>query len=151
MTVTRGTPTALANISRLHSDADGVATAFGEVQLADEHAVNIWMIIPINSSATAGTYDIYLLESTDGAAWTDGIDPASDADYIDYLKDAKLIHSASTIYDNSPTGSRTDVEFHWTGQIAEIAEYIGFVVVNNSGQSISASGADGDSVAVTFS
>ncbi len=95
-----GTRTALANISRLHSDTNNLATAFGEVDntsaLALDYSVHI--VVPINASATTGTYDLYLVESQQGSEWTDDIDPATDADYADFVKDAKLIRSTSTIY-----------------------------------------------------
>lgn len=150
-----GTRTALANVSRLHSDTNGLATAFGEVDNATtpKGDYNVHIVIPISASATAGTYDLYLVQSQDGTEWTDNIDPATDSDYVDFIKDAILIRSAPTIYDNSPTGARTEVEFHfnvaqYTGWPAP--PYFGFVNKNSSGQTIPASGADGDSMSITI-
>jgi hypothetical protein len=150
-----GARTALANISRLHSDTNGYVTAFGEVDnnTSPKADYMIHIKIPINASATSGSYDIYIVESQDGAEWTDAIDPATDAAYADFLQDARFVKSASTIYDNSPTGARTSVEFHfrvseYTGYPAP--PYFGFVVKNSSGQSIPASGADGDSQSISI-
>lgn len=148
-----GTRTALVNVSRLHSDTNGLATAFGEIDNAATPKGDyiVHLVVPINSSATAGTYDLYLVESQDGAEWTDNIDPATDADYIDFIKDARHVQSAPTVYDNSPAGARTEVEFHF--RVSEITgwpapPYIGFVLANRSGQTIPASGADGDSQSI---
>ena len=147
-----GTRTALANVSRLHSDASGVATAFGEIDNTGEKAIDclIHLAVPINASATAGTYDLYLVESQDGAEWTDNIDPATDADYADFVKDAIFLRAAPTIYDNSPTGARTEAEFHFRlgDYVSFPAPYVGFVLVNRSGQAIPGSGADGDSMSL---
>lgn len=147
-----GTRTALADVSRLNSDASAVATAFGEIDNSSTLALDyhIHIVVPINASATTGTYDFYLVTSQDGAEWTDNIDPATDADYADFVKDARLIRSAPTIYDNSPSGARTEVEFHFN--ISELCpfppKYFGFVCVNKSGQAIPSSGADGDSMSI---
>lgn len=150
-----GTRTALANISRLHSDANGVATAFGEVDNSTVLAANysIHIKVPINSAAVAGSYDLYMVESQDGAEWTDGIDPSgTDSDFTDFLKDAIPIKSSETIYDNSPTGARVYVEFHFQIQqyVPVAAAYFGFVLRNRSAQTIPASGADGDSQSQKF-
>lgn len=150
--VVYGTRTALANISRLHSDTTDLATAFGEVDNTTEKALDyhIHIAVPISSSATTGTYALYLVESQDGTEWTDNIDPATDGTYADYVKDAKLIRAAPTVYDNSPTGARTEVRFHFyiTDVCPFVPPYFGFVLVNGSGQTIPASGADGDSVSI---
>lgn len=150
--LTYGTRTALANISRLHSDTSALATAFGEVDnsitLALDYSIHI--VVPISASATTGTYDLYMVESQDGAEWTDNIDPATDSDYADFIKDAILIRSAPTVYDNSPTGARVEVEFHFNvGDYVRFpAKYFGFVLKNSSGQTIPSSGADGDSMSI---
>ena len=147
-----GTRTALANVSRLHSDTSNLATAFGEVDNTTTLALDyhIHIVVPISASATTGTYDLYLVESQDGTEWTDNIDPATDADYADFIKDAKLVRSASTVYDNSPTGARTEVEFHFN--VLDLCSfpppYFGFVNRNASGQTIPSSGADGDSMSI---
>lgn len=144
-----GTRTALANVARLHGDADAYATAFGEVDnnTAPKSDYMIHIKVPINTSATTGTYDLYIVESQDGAEWTDAIDPATDAAYADFLYDARFVKSARTVYDNSPSGARTSVEFHfrvseYTGYPAP--PYFGFVLKNSSGYAIPGSGADGD-------
>ncbi len=66
------------------------------------------------------------------------------------MKDAQLIRAAPTVYDNSPTGARVEARFHFN--ITDICPfpppYFGFVLVNGSGQTIPASGADGDSVSI---
>ena len=149
-----GTRTVLANISRLHSDTNGLATAFGEIDNATtpKGDYNVHIKVPISASATAGTYDLYIVTSQDGTEWTDGIDPATDSDWSDFIKDARPVKSAPTIYDNSPTGARTNVEFHFN--VAEFTgwpcpPYVGFVMKNASGQTIPGSGADGDSMAIT--
>jgi hypothetical protein len=147
-----GTRTVLANISRLHSDTNNLATAFGEVDNSATLALDydIHIVVPISSSATAGSYDLYMVESQDGAEWTDNIDPATDSDYADAMKDAILIKQAPTIYDNSPTGIRTEVEFHFRlgDYVSFPSKFFGFVLVNKSGQTIPASGADGDSQSI---
>jgi hypothetical protein len=150
--VVYGSRTALADISRVHSDTANLATAFGEVDNSSVLALDyhIHIVIPISSSATTGAYDLYLVESQDGTEWTDDIDPATDAAYADFVKDAKLIRSAPTVYDNSPTGARTEVRFHFN--VIDVCPfpppYFGFVLVNKSGQTIPASGADGDSMSI---
>lgn len=146
--ITYGTRTALSNVSRLHSNADGVAEAFGEIQLAGEIGSNIHLIVPINASSTGGTYDLYLVESQDGAEWTDNIDPATSGDVAAKLSDAKLLDSVETIYNAS---NRSEAEFHVMVSGLSSAQYIGFVLVNDSGQSIPASGADGDSQSIKVS
>lgn len=147
MSITYGTRTVLADISRLHSLADGAGVAFGEINnSAGAHGINIHLTIPINSSATGGTYDVYLLESQDGAEWTDGIDPATSGDQSAKLSDATLIHQSDTVYNAS---NRANAVIHEHIPMISSAQYIGIFVVNNSGQTTPASGADGDSVAYT--
>lgn len=147
-----GTRTALANVTRLNSDANNLATAFGEVDNSSTLALDyhVHLVVPISSAATTGTYNLYLVESQDGAEWTDDIDPATDVDYADFIKDAKLIRSAPTVYDNSPAGARTEARFHFN--ITDICpfppKFFGFVMENASGQTIPASGSDGDSVSI---
>lgn len=147
-----GTRTALANVSRLNSNGIGVATVFGEINNTSERALDylIHLKLPISSSATTGTYDLYLVTSQDGTEWTDGIDPATNVDYADFIKDAILIKSCATVYDNSPTGARTSVEFHFNVRdyVAFPPPYFGFVRRNASGQAAPASGADGDSMSI---
>ncbi len=138
---------ALANVSRLHSNANGVAEAFGEIQNAGAIVQDIYLKIPINSSATGGNYALYLVESQDGVEWTDDIDPNSSGDVAAKISDAKLLKSISTIYNAS---NRAEAIFHIKIQTLAVSEYIGFVLLNNSDQTIPASGADGDSVAYTI-
>lgn len=147
VTITYGTRTVLANISRLHSNADGVAEAFGEIDntVGAQH-FDIHMIVPINSSATAGTYDLYLVESQDGAEWTDGIDPNTSGDVAAKLADALPLRAVGTVYNAS---NRSQVQIHLSLDRIGRPAYFGFVLDNNSGQTIPASGADGDSVAHT--
>jgi hypothetical protein len=144
-----GTRTALADVSRLNSDANAVATAFGEINNTSTLALdyNIHLVVPISSSATTGTYDLYCVSSQDGGEWTDNIDPATDTDYASYIKDARLVRSAPTVY---AATVRAEVEFHFN--ITEIfpfpPPYFGFVLKNSSGQAIPSSGSDGDSVSI---
>jgi len=140
--ITYGARTALANVTRLHSNTDGTAEAFGEILGAGELGNNIHLVVPINSSATGGTYDLYLVESQDGAEWTDNIDPATSGDVAAKISDAVFLKSADTTYNAT---NRTEVEFHIQVPMLAHAKYIGFVLVNNSVQTIPASGADGDS------
>ena len=148
-----GTRTVLANLSRLQSLANGQARTFGEVDNSADLAMDydIHFLVPINTVAVLGTYDFYLVESQDGAEWTDGIDPTADTgDVVEAIKDAILIRGAETIYDNTPTGIRTQVEFHYkmSDRKAFPSKFFGFVMVNNSGQSVPASGEDGDSQSI---
>lgn len=147
--ITYGTRTALANVSRLHSLASTQAVTFGEIAGAGELGINVHLVVPINSSATSGTYDLYLVESQDGAEWTDNIDPTSDTgDVSAKLSDAKFLKSASTIYNAS---NRAEAEFHVHIPMLASAQYVGLLLVNKSGQTIPASGADGDSVTYKLS
>jgi hypothetical protein len=145
--ITYGTRTALANVTRLHSIADGVGVAFGEITGGGEIGNNIHLAIPINASATSGTYDVYLCESQDGAEWTDGIDPATAGDQSAKLSDLTFISSSSTIYNAS---NRSEARINVQIAMLSSAKSIGIFVVNNSGQTVPASGADGDSVAYTI-
>ena len=149
---TAGAATGLANIARVHSNANNVAEAFGEIDnsSARAHDYHIQMTLPIHASATAGTYDVYVVESNDGTLWTDNIDPGATGDVAAKLSDAKLAVVASTIY-NATT--RTDAEIHFkVGDVlgVPVPAYIGFVVDNNSGQTIPATGAAGESQSLTF-
>jgi len=148
--ITRGTRTVLANVARLHSNTNGLAEAFGEIDVTGGGvAVSIYLIVPIHSSATAGTYDLYIVESQDAAEWTDNIDPATSGDVAAKIADARLVASVNTIYDAT---HRTDAEFHVSINMFEFAAgYLGLCLDNNSGQTIPASGADGDSVILTVS
>lgn len=148
--VTYGTRTVLANVSRLDSNTNGVAEAFGEIDNSTTAALDyhVRLAVPISSSATTGTYDLYLVESQDGAEWTDNIDPATSGDVVSKISDAKLIASVSTIYNGT---HRTEAEFHFN--IAPIVggivpKFFGFVLNNKSGQTIPSSGSDGDSVSL---
>lgn len=147
--LTYGTRTALANVSRLDSNTNGLAEAFGEIDNTSALALDyhIHLVVPISASATGGTYDLYFVESQDGAEWTDNIDPASSGDVAAKLSDAILIATASTVYDAT---NRTEVEFHFSISDfkAYAPQYFGFVLDNNSGQTIPSSGSDGDSVSV---
>lgn len=147
--ITRST-TAITTISRLHSNADGVAEAFGEFDTGSTGAiaVSIHLVIPINASATGGSYDIYLLESHDAAEWTDNIDPASTGDIAAKLSDAKLIKTIDTTYDGT---NRTEAEVYISLNMMGRPRYIGLVCDNNSLQTIPASGADGDYIDIKVS
>lgn len=141
--ITYGTRTALADVSRLHSIADGVGVAFSEITGGGELGINIHLVVPINASAVGGTYDVYLCESQDGAEWTDNIDPATTGDQVAKLSDIDLIFSASTIFNAS---NRTEARFHIQIPMLASTKSIGLFLVNNSSETIPASGADGDSV-----
>lgn len=149
-----GTRTVLANVSRLDGDANNYATAFGKIDNTSTLALDyhIHLKLAISSSATTGTYDLYLVESQDGSEWTDGIDPATDTDYADFVKDAKFIKSMQTVYDNSPTGARVYAEIHFniTDIVPFPPAYFGFVRVNKSGQTTPSSTTlcDGDSQSI---
>lgn len=144
-----GTRTALANISRLNSNTNGLAEAFGEVNNTSTLALDyhIRLAVPISSSATTGTYTLYMVESQDGAEWTDNIDPATAGDVAAKIADAILVARVSTVYNAS---NRTEAEFHFS--ISDIRafcpQYFGFVLLNSSGQTITSSGSDGDSVSI---
>lgn len=139
--ITYGTRTALPNVTRLHSNTNALAEAFGEIALAGEIGISIHLVIPINSSATGGSYDLYLVESQDGVEWTDNIDPATSGDVAAKRSDAKFLASVDTTYNAS---NRTEAEFHVVISGLASTKYVGFVVENNSGQTIPATGADGD-------
>lgn len=150
--LTYGQRTQLADVTRLNSDANNYATAFGEIDNTTDKAYDreVHIVVPINASATSGSFDLYAVSSQDGAEWTDNIDPATDTDYADFVKDARLVKSAPTIYDNSPSGARTEVEFHFN--ILDIfsshPKYVGFVLVNKSGYAVGSSGSDGDHLSI---
>jgi len=146
--ITFGARTALANVSRLHSIATGTAQAFGEIETLGEIATSIHLTVPISASAVLGTYDIYLVESQDGIEWTDNIDPANAGDVFNKIADAKFLHSSHTVYEAT---NRTESKIHFQVSNYNTAKYIGFVLSNSSGQTIPATGADGDSVAYTVS
>lgn len=143
---TYGTPTTLASTANLHSLADTNAKAFGEIQLSGD-AESVRITIPINSGATGGTYDIYLVQSEDGSTWTDGIDPALSSEISAKISDAILLESVDTTYNGT---NRTDAVFHFNLAALSVAEYIGFVCVNNSGQTTPSSGASGTSTTITL-
>jgi len=149
MAITFGTRAALANISRVASATTTQAHTFGEIDNSSGlHAYNIHMILPIHASATAGSYDIYLVESQNGTEWTDDIDPTVDTgDVAGKISDARFMASASTVYDAT---DRTFAEIHFTVPGMSTAQYFGFVVVNDSGQTAPASGEDGDSQSYTL-
>ena len=140
--ITRGAQVALANVARLHSIANGVAEAFGEVAGAGEMSNSVEFVIPINALSTAGSYDMYMVSSQDGAKWTDNIDPATTGDVVGKISDAKFLFSASTVYDAT---DRTEVSKVVSIPMIANAQYFGFVLVNNSGQAIPATGASGNS------
>ncbi len=140
--ITRGSQVALPNISRLHSKADGVAEAFGEILGAGEMGNSVEFVIPIHASAVGGSYDVYMVSSQDGAKWTDNIDPDTTGDVVGKINDAKFLFSASTVYDAT---DRTEVVKVVSIPMIANAQYFGFVLVNNSGQAIPASGASGNS------
>lgn len=151
-----GTRTVLANISRINSEASGSACAFGEVDNATSPKGDylIHIVIPLTSSNTSGTVDLYMVESQDGTEWTDNIDPSgSDSDWSDFLDDARFVRSANGIYDNSPTGARTEVEFHF--KVSEVCgwpapPYFGFVIKNSTNAAFGSSGSDGDSMSISI-
>ena len=140
--ITRGAQVALANISRIHSIANGVAEAFGEILGAGEMGNSVEFVLPINASAVGGSYDVYMVSSQDGAVWTDNIDPDTTGDVVGQISDAKFLFSASTVYDGT---DRTEVVKTIMIPLLANAQYFGFVLVNNSGQAIPASGAAGNS------
>lgn len=146
-----GARTALANSSRLHSVPNNEARAFGEIDNAStpKGDYHIHLVIPISSSSTSGQYEIYGIESQDGAEWTDNIDPTSDTGNVAAkLADAVLFEVATTVY-NATT--RPEVELHFKASDVfgyPAPPYFGFVVVNKSGQTTPASGADGDSMSI---
>jgi len=141
--ITYGTITVLPNISRLNSNVINLAEAFGEIEGLGELGNNIYIEVPINASSTDGTYDLHLVESQDGVEWTDNIDPADEGDVAAKLSDAILIESSSTVFNAS---NRTEVRFHVQIAMLSSAKFIGFVLVNKSGQSIPVSGSAGNSV-----
>ena len=135
-----GTRTALVNVSRLNSDGNGVATAFGKVDnssiLAPDYSIHIR--VPINTLAVGGAYELSMIESQDDVNWTDSIDPDTDSNWADALRDAVFIKAAQTIYDNSPAGIRTVIQFHFKvcDYVAKPEKYFAFVLLNSSAQSI---------------
>lgn len=149
--ITEGTRTPLANVTRLHGLANGAAVAFGRIDNGAINAPivqNIHLTVPINSLATGGTYDLYLIESQDDAEWTDNTSPASASDWAARISDAKLLHVADTTYSGT---ARTNAEFHVALNMLEHTRYVALLLLNNSGQAIPASGADGDSQSKTVS
>ncbi|MDT8383013.1 MAG: hypothetical protein RRB22_01205 [Gammaproteobacteria bacterium] len=154
MAYTAGTRTALANTDRLHSNANGVAEAFGGIDNSSgklDYSINLQ--IPINASAVAGTYDVYCVTSQDGVEWDANIDPANVGDVaakVDAAPELKWVGSYTTVYNAS---NRAEVEVNIDSINAVLGcsvapQFFGFVVDNNSGQTIPASGADGDSVSI---
>lgn len=149
--ITEGMRTPLADLTRLNNMPAGWARAFGQIDNGAINAPivqNIHLTVPINSLATGGTYDLYLVESQDGAEWTDNTNPAVSNDVAARISDAKLLHVADTTYSAT---ARTNVEFHVALNMLEYAQFIALVLLNNSGQEIPASGADGDSQSKTVS
>ena len=141
--ITYGTRTQLANLTRLNSLADGEARTFGEIVGAGEIGINIHLLVPITSAAV-GTFDIYVVESQEGTEWTDSIDPTVDTgDVFAQISDAKLIKSTDATF---VTTTREQVQLHVQLSMLNLAEFVGLVIVNNSGQIIPSSGSDGDSV-----
>ena len=145
--VTYGSQVAIANIANLHSNADGTAEAFGEIVGVGEIGVNVQLTIPINTAATSGTYDLYLVTSQDGTTWTDTIDPSVSGDILAYISDARFLKSISTVYNVT---SRANAVFDVQIPMLSGAKYIGFVLDNNSGQAIPATGASGNSVSYSI-
>jgi len=142
--VTYSSQTVLANLSRLASLADGEARTFGEIVGAGELSNGIHLTLPINASAVGGTYQLYLVESQDGAVWTDNIDPTGDTgDVAAKIEDAIPLMTISTIYNVT---TRPDAIVHLLVSMLTSAKYIGLVLLNDSGFAMPASGADGDSV-----
>ena len=145
--VTYGTRTALANVSRIDSIVNGWAVTFGEIIGSGAISEEIHISIPVPAASTGGTFDLYLVESQDGAEWTDNIDPTVDTgDVSGKISDARYLKSSDTTYNVT---NRASVRFHVLIPMAASAKFIGFVLVNNSGQTI-ATGSDGDSVARTI-
>lgn len=140
--ITYGIQAAIANIDRLHSNTNGVAEAFGEIVFAGELGLDVELTVPIAASST-GSYDVYLVESQDGATWTDGIDPATAGDVVGKIADASFVKSVPTVYNGT---DRTEAVFTFTIPALVRSKYIGLVLVNNSGQTIPSSGAVGNSV-----
>lgn len=146
--ITRGVRTALANVSRMDSCPVGEARTFGEVQLAGAVGLNIHLDIPINASASAGSYNVYITESQEGTEWTDGIDPTVDTGNVKAkLKDCKFIGAMETVY---AVTNRERAEAHFAISGFDFADYVGIVLDNGSGQ-IVPSGSDGDSVTLKVS
>lgn len=131
--VTRTTRAALANVGNLNSLADNQAECFGEVDSGVylDHQVHI--NIPLQSGQSGGTYDLYMVESSDGAEWTDDIDPTADVNtnVAAKISDAILIASVDATYDAS---NRTVAEFHFNvGDYVSFPHaYFGFVLDNNN-------------------
>lgn len=142
--ITRGSRTAIPNIANLDSGVtNGVAETFGEIDVGTSGAIAINLHFKIDIAASsAGTYTLYLLESQDGAEWTDDIDPTADVntDVAAKLADAKHLRTVDATYDAT---NRLNAEFHVGINLIGKAGNIGFVLLNNSGQTIGA-GCDGD-------
>lgn len=131
---------ALPNIARLNSVATGEARTFGEYQnLLGSILNDYWFSLPITVAGT-GNYKLYLVQSQDGAEWTDGIDPTVDTgDVLAQIEDAILLKTITTVYDAT---NRITAQFNFGRNLINIAEYHGFVLINNSGVTTPASGAD---------
>lgn len=149
-----GTRTALANVSRVNSEANGSAAAFGEINnaTAPKGDYHIHIVVPLTSSNTTGTLSLFIVESQDGSEWTDNIDPATDSDWSDFIDDAVLVDVVSGIYDNSPAGARTEAEFHF--KVSDVLgwpapPYFGFVLLNGTNAALGSSGSDGDSMSIS--
>lgn len=129
--ITYGATTALADVGTLASLPDGQAYAFGKITAAGELTNMITIEVPILTAA-AGTYDLYLVESWDGVTWTDNIDPAvASTDVAAYISDAQLLASSDATF---VTTTRIFAEFSVPVAMLVHAKFIGFVLVNNSGQ-----------------
>ena len=128
-------------MSRIDNLGLGAAAAFGEIAGAGEIGNSIYMNIPIQGSASGGTYDVYLVTSQDGVNWTDGIDPTdSTGDVAASVSDAIYLKSTAA------EAGRTTAKLSFSVGMLNNAEYIGFVLVNSSGQTVPA-GASGTSQA----
>lgn len=139
--ITYATAVNVTDVSRLNSNANNVAEAFGEINCEEVAEINnspfahFHLVVPIHASATGGRYTLFLVQSLDGALWTDGIDPATSGDIAAKLADALYIDSQSTIYNAT---NRANVAFDFSLNLLELAQWIGFVHLNESGQTIPA-------------
>lgn len=152
-TIVFGTQTAFATVSNLNSLAAAAAKPLGKVDfsavLALNAKVNLEIALASSGVSSAGTLSVYLIESMDDADYTDGIDLTGTSDIAASIKNARLLAVLVANANSQVVKACLDVVGAGFPPIRVLPKYWGLVVLNNTGNTLAASGHDCDYSAVT--
>lgn len=138
--ISYGTRTEFPNDTNLNSIASNTIRAIGGVtntstsQLADGFKIDATVKLATTGVTTTGTLTFYLVESTDGTNYTDGVNITTTSDQSSSVKNAPVVYVAQA----NANSQIVQVVFDLPKQFAP--KFFSLLVSNGSGASLSSTG-----------